>query len=879
MSRSSRILFLSLLFLSGFAGLAYETVWLYLARTAVGSTLAALSITLCAFMGGLALGGRAGASLGTSRLHPAALFGLIEMALALAGWGAFLLFAWNKSALPAMILLPFLMGLSFPPAVRALSGPDRGPGAASGSAYFANTLGAATGVLLCGFIFLEKTGVVNTLWIACAANLIAGLTAFLVFRHAGVEEQGPSSLPEKGAKNGAGLLFIYGLFGFTLLACEILWIRLLELRFLSTGYGFALTLAVLLAGIALGGRFFPGSLDRKDASFLHSLFFVLLAVSGLLVPLSGLVLNGLPLPFPPLSFPRLVAAQSAVAIAGILPLSLASGFAFPLCVRLRGRDSAGELYAANTLGGLLAALAVPFILIPFLGLAKSLAAMAALCGLLLPALLLLNSRGLIKRAFIPLAMLPILAAAPIWKTGFRKPDPEGKRTLYYREGPSATVSVTGFLSLPYLELNVNGVRTEGGTAPEALRSQRMQMELPLSLCARPESVLALGLGSGITIGALCKDPRVKHADCAEISGEIMGAAPWFREAGQGVLDSPWVTLVHADARRFVASCVRKYDLVVGDLFFPWMQGTGLLYSREHFLACRSILKEKGLFCQWIPLYQLSPEGFRVIENTFASVFPRTELWMGHFSADKPVAALVGCADTAFVLPASAKAMFRRFVHRAAFDPAAAVESDLNPRTEFLAARDLFRQYASNARFSHYFEEQYRYAENPFPETAADRAYLAGLFRVFQLYQDGAMARALFMLDSLSLLDSALPEAEFILPPLCRYVHDNNQFELMNVSKRLLGRVTRRYGEDFQLFGLLGKFSLLDKEYPECIDAYGRCIRVNPRDENALLNLGICLAMTGADSLARAAWQRVLEINPGNGEASYNIMLNSRSHTR
>jgi len=672
------------------------------------------------------------------------------------------------------------------------------------------------------------------------------------------------------------------------MACEIIWMRVLELRFLSTAYGFSLTLCLLLTGIALGGRLFKESMDKNEGAFLHSLFYVGLAALGALIPLSGYLLFHLPLPFSVSSFKGLLLAQFLIAGAGVFLPALLSGFLFPLAVRLADPEpgvaqrSSGRLYAANTLGAVAAAFFTPYVLIRCLGLYNSLLMLAFVCGTLLPfAFLCFNGiTGGIRRTLVPWALLPMLTLFPLWRHSFEQADAKKMEyPLFYREGPSVTVSVIEFTNLPYRELKVNGIRTEGGTSPEALVSQRLQMTLPLFLRPAAQSVLVLGLGSGISLGAVRGFPQVRRVDCAEISPEIARASAFFEKANLNVLSDPRVKLHLADARLLVSASTARYDLIVGDLFFPWMQGSGMLYTKEHFTACRKRLSAGGLFCQWLPLYQLSLENFRVIANTFASVFPGSELWMGHFSPDRPTAALIGFTDTAVQAPSTPDSLRCRFVCRLAPDAAIPPESELSPKTEFRAARGFFTQSNSNADFSRFFEERYRGPDLLSPGTSACRAYQAGLFSAFRLYQKGDYANALLRLDSLSAADSLLPNAEFFLPVLCRMVHDKSRADLMPAAKAILTRVTRRYGSDFQLFAYLGKFHLLGREYPESILAFEQAVKLNPLDEQALLNLGVCHAMSGRDSLAVNAWQKVLTLNPRNAEASYNIKVNLQKRGR
>jgi len=81
--------------------------------------------------------------------------------------------------------------------------------------------------------------------------------------------------------------------------------------------------------------------------------------------------------------------------------------------------------------------------------------------------------------------------------------------------------------------------------------------------------------------------------------------------------------------------------VVGDLFLPWRTGEGRLFTLDHFANVRRSLKQGGLFCQWLPCFQLTRPQFEAIARTFRTVFPDAFLVRGDFYSELPVIGLVG----------------------------------------------------------------------------------------------------------------------------------------------------------------------------------------------------------------------------------------------
>jgi spermidine synthase len=102
-----------------------------------------------------------------------------------------------------------------------------------------------------------------------------------------------------------------------------------------------------------------------------------------------------------------------------------------------------------------------------------------------------------------------------------------------------------------------------------------------------------------------------------------------------------VRLVLDDGRRYLAASRDHFDVIVADLFIPWHASAGNLYAREMYDTVARRLAPGGVFCQWLPLYQLTREEFDTIVHTFLTVFPQTSLWRGDFYPDRPIVGLIG----------------------------------------------------------------------------------------------------------------------------------------------------------------------------------------------------------------------------------------------
>jgi spermidine synthase len=154
-------------------------------------------------------------------------------------------------------------------------------------------------------------------------------------------------------------------------------------------------------------------------------------------------------------------------------------------------------------------------------------------------------------------------------------------------------------------------------------------------------VLVLGVGTGNTLGAISLHRPDELMAVDLIAGVLDLAKKNFGDTNYHVLEREGVQVINADALRVVRASPHKYDVIIADLFHPWQAGVGSLYSREHFEAARGALSQGGIFCQWLPLYQLSGENLRTIIRTFISVYPEASAWLGNFGSQTPALALVG----------------------------------------------------------------------------------------------------------------------------------------------------------------------------------------------------------------------------------------------
>ena len=630
---------------SGFAGLGYEIVWTRELSLALGTEMMAVLGAVAGFFGGLALGAFALDRPIRRARSPRSAYAALEAVIGL--WGlisVWLLPAagralspllgtepapavlWAASfALPALVLLPATaaMGGTLIALERMMS-EARADARVSAGVYGANTAGAVAGTLISTFFLLPALGLSGTLLCLAGLNALCAL---------GVLALGPASgraptQADAGPRPVEGLrltitLFATGLLG---IAFEILVVRLAAQVMQNTIYTFAGLLAAYLLGTAAGGLLWQRAGRRvQDASLgwlLAGTSFACLATAFLTPSIAGVA---------DAAAEAGIAGELAVALALFLVPSAAMGALFGLLAQ-RVRDQRGSLgwaIGVNSVGASAAPLLTAQFLIPAFG------AWTALIPVALGYLLLLPFR----RAALVWSAAPALAALILWMHPAPSLTrvPAGGALLAVREGPMVTASVVDDAAgARYLE--VNGRFRMGGT--NSVRSDYRQAMLPLLLHPAPRRALFLGIGTGATLVGGSQMPGVTvHG--VELSPEVVALLPWFANSAAAG-PAPRVTV--ADARRYVAADTGRYDVIVADLFHPALDGSGALYTTEHFAAVRERLAAGGVFCQWLPLYQLDLPSLRAIIRAFLEIYPGGSAWLNHYSVRTPMLALIGPRD-------------------------------------------------------------------------------------------------------------------------------------------------------------------------------------------------------------------------------------------
>ncbi len=669
--------------LSGIAGISYELIWVRYVGYFMGSSTPAIAITVSIFLAGLATGSALAGRFFDRARTPLVLYALLELSIGAIAvfqpWAFRMIehqFAEGATGgylasvgIIAAAIAPFtiVLGATFP-AMAAVVKELGKPIKATGMFYGLNTLGSAVGVVIVSFFLIPALGLDATNTLMASINFFIGASVLVLSRsqrgatpfvrrtqpQSALEltpgqriDPAPSPIPI-GTTEAA---IIAAASGFFSIGLEVSWTRALALTIPATVYVFALVLTAYLLGIG-AGSLAVASLKRSVHSLRLLAFAYLFAGLGAIgtsTLFSSLSSAGLALVDSRVvgSWSGYIVTLGTTTVLAMLPATFFMGASLPVLIgiMLRGKDSAhlaGRLYAANVIGGVCGSLATTFVLMPALGLSRSI--FLTSLGYVFLALFLARQLSLDRTVYRLVAAASILILL-LGVLGLHPPivdiaDSPQTEVLFHRDSPSATVTVERYAD-GNRALKVNNSYALNDMSPASTKLHDRLGRYPLRFHRHPKRSLLIGFATGNTLAAMAESD-LDQLDCVEIHGLLFKLAPYFQRINRNVNQDPRVRLITADGRQFLSRRGPNYDVIVGDLYLPLSPGVGALYSVQHFSAVRSRLNASGVFVAWLPLWQLGSNELASIAKTFVSVFPNGEAWL--MDDIRPVLGLIAIND-------------------------------------------------------------------------------------------------------------------------------------------------------------------------------------------------------------------------------------------
>jgi spermidine synthase len=712
------------------------------------------------------------------------------------------------------------------------------------------------------------------------------------------------------------VLVAFGVSGFIALSYEVIWSRVLALIIGSSVYAFSIMLTTFLVGLAVGASVAARFVDRMRQPVLA---FALLEVGIGITSLVGAYLfNDLPYIFVQVyrlvgsnSFELLLVARFLISSFVMIVPTLLLGALFPLVVRIISRNeismgrTVGTAYAANTIGSIIGSFASGFVLVPWLGLLDSLRLCAALNFVVAAALFIAlrrggkqeaaSGKGKRGRAYVRqplkserLPALGIVASAiliitiilfqPPWDSevmssavyryaptmsnmsreelfNFLKSG-QGE-TLFYKEGITATVAVQRQQGGRVLKVNGKPEASTAGDMP----TQILIGTLPLLAREKTDDVLLIGLGSGVTLGSIEQFP-VSSVTCVELEPAVVEATRFFEDVNNRPLEDPRLHLVSNDGRNFVYTTDKKFDVIVSEPSNPWLTGVANLFTLEYFKRGADRLKEGGLFCQWLQIYEMVPEDVRTLVATFRAAFPYVYVFRGaegdlmmlgsrdyrplnietinsHFRNEKVA------ADHMRISTASAADVVSRLYlgpqEVSAFSKGAPLNTDNNALIEFNAPR---RVGATEETVEQNRRQLLAYAASPL-------SYIEGFASYSPLNVPGQYS------------PSSRAEADFLIEAALGAVKRNDRDRA-----RQLVVYSLEQAETAQARSIMGELRLDAGDQTGAVEEWQASLVLDPNHFYSLINLGKLYLTNQEVEKGMLYLDRALELNPESARANH-----------
>lgn len=372
------------------------------------------------------------------------------------------------------------------------------------------------------------------------------------------------------------------------MAVELVGAKLLAPYFGTSLYIWAAALGITLGGLTIG-YFLGGRLSKKYTG-KEAVLYTVLACAGavaMIMPFTSQWVMDATISM------QLQTGAILSLICFMMPPLILMGMVSPLIINLlteqveSAGNSAGNVYAISTLGGILATFLMGFYIIPNYGLTMPTIIVGGLLAIG-PVISLLKSR----QVALPIILLLLFVGLPFAKGSLEK-TAENYNVLYHSEGILGQIKVVDHPAYGIAEdkigrsLIVNNTLQTFMDTESKLSLWEWAHYFPAATSVYPagSKVLLLGLGGGTLVKQL--ESLNFDVDVVEIDQRVKDVCVQFFNV------SPDLNMIVDDARHYIKISDQKYDIIIYDTFLSESVPEHLL-TMEGFEDAKRILKPKGV---------------------------------------------------------------------------------------------------------------------------------------------------------------------------------------------------------------------------------------------------------------------------------------------
>ncbi len=292
------------------------------------------------------------------------------------------------------------------------------------------------------------------------------------------------------------------------------------------------------------------------------------------------------------------------------------------------KDALANVLSFDYLGSLIASVAFPLLLLPWLGTMRT----AFAIGLLNLSIAILNTylfKKELRRFKQFIAGEMVLGVALLVGFIFSFQINSYYESFLYRDQVMVSkqskyqnIVVTRWNKDIRLFLNGN----LQFSSVDEYRYHEALVHIPMNAASNHEKILILGGGDGMAIRELLKYDDIQEISLVDLDKEMTDLAashPVFTRLNENSLIDKKVTIYNQDAFKYIEKSSDIFNVIIIDLPDPSNESLGKLYSKEFYGLIRKRLAADGVIVTQSTSPYFAPDAFWCIHNTLDTVFSNT----------------------------------------------------------------------------------------------------------------------------------------------------------------------------------------------------------------------------------------------------------------